>query len=137
MLIRTVLVLLFLISGNVSSKGKVYFGMLSYHYDRGSSLNEVHKNIGYESENGYFVEYFKNSHRKDTFFIGKFYRDIYKFENNWSFGTDIGLVKGYNFRGESVSVLGFPTVSYSGDDYGVDIRFGYTEVVAVRFFRNF
>ena len=129
-------IVIILLSGNAVCKEKIYVGMLSYHYDREYSYNEEHPNIGYESEGGYFVEYFLNSKNKDTFLIGKMFRGIYTFNDEWDFGWDIGVSKGYNFKDREYSIIGLPTISWNKGKYGVDFRFGYVEVIGVRFTVN-
>lgn len=133
---RILALILILLSGNVCSKEKVYVGMLSFHYDREYNYNERHINLGYESKEGYFAEYFVNSKNKDTFFVGKMYRGIYTFNEEWDFGFDVGISKGYHFKDRKYNLIGLPTVSWNKGEYGVDIRFGYAEVIGVRFTIN-
>lgn len=133
---KYILLLILLWPISAMAEQKMYVGMLSYHYDRDTDYNETHALIGYE-RNGYFIEVFENSKYNTTWYAGIVKRHVYDFNDNWSFGSDIGLIKGYDFHDEKVSVIGFPMITYQREKFGIDFRFGYDEVIAARFTYNF
>lgn len=133
---QKLIIIIMLLMSQTATADKLYLGMLSYHYDRITPYNETHELIGYEHD-GWFIETFVNSKYRTTWYAGRIYRDIYKINDKWSFGADIGVIKGYDFHDREISVVGFPTLTYQREKVGIDIRFGYTEVVAARFTYNF
>ena len=126
------LIVLMLLTSPIAAEQSIYLLEVSRHYNRDKDYNESQDIIGYES-NGYFIETFKNSKNIRSWYAGYGKRDIYCFSDSVCLGGDAGLMYGYRFNDKAVTPVIIPMISWKvRKDIGVDFRFGWRKVIALR-----
>ena len=121
------LVLLILLSPAVQACDSVFLGGISYHFDRSKDYNERHHMVGCANAIGRWdVMYFRNSKRRDSFYIGD-YKSLIQFRNS-DLGVDYGLVSGYKDR---LMLFGDVRFNYHlSEQVLLNVRYGLVVFVA-------